>query len=125
MTSEEWVAKGWERHGEDPKGLFAAMPEGIALVTEAKHVGPLSGLLVHVAAEHLGRYEDGVALLDALEQRPAVTPGSPEARAIARSKATLHLARGDRASADAMLDRAATGSGFPAASDRVRALAIA
>ena len=125
MTLEEFVATGWSEHGEDAEGVFARMPEGVALVTEPKHVGPLTGLLVHVAAEHLGKYDEGLALLDRLEKRPVVKAGSEEARAVARSKATLHLARGDRKSADALLARSAEGSRFPAASDRVRALAVA
>jgi hypothetical protein len=125
MTLEEWVAKGWEEHAEDAAAVMARMEEGIGLVTEPKHVGPLSGLLLHVAGEHLGKHDEGLALLDRLERRPAVAAGSAEARAIARSKATLHLARGDRASAETMLARASAGSAFPAASDRVRAFAVA
>src|SRR5262245_26009965 len=125
MTLEEWVGTGWAEHTSDARGVCAGLPAGVALGTEAKHVGPLAALLVHVAAEHLGRYDDGLALLDRLAKTVAVAAGSPEERAVARSKATLHFARGDRASAESALARATKGSGLPAASDRVRALAIA
>jgi hypothetical protein len=77
------IAAAWSRHGKDTKGVAATLPELVARCT-AEHAGALGGLIVHVMGEHLGRWDDGVALCEALPEGPFRT----------RTVATLQLAAG-------------------------------
>jgi hypothetical protein len=125
MTLEEFVSKGWQDHATDAVGVFARLPEGIALVRERAHLPALAGLVVHVAGEHLGRWDDGLALLRPLATLPVWDPATPEAKAVRRAESVLHLCAG-RAEESARLEAAGrSGGALPAASDRIRVLATA
>ena len=125
MTLDDFVSKGWSDHGDDAEGVFARLPEGFALVTELRHLPALAGLIVHVSGEHLGRWHDGVALLERLELLPCFDPQSSVAKQIARSKAVLHRCAGNRAEEERCTAAGLSGGGVPEASDRIRILAIA
>ena len=86
MTLEEFVSKGWSDHGDDAQDVFARFPDGIALVSEAKHLPMLAGLITHVSGEHLGRWDDGVALLDRLVEHRSFDAATPQGKAVLRSK---------------------------------------
>jgi len=120
----DFVAKGWDDHATDAAGVFDRFASGVALVTEPKHVPPFAGLVVHVAGEHLGRWNEGLDLLRRLE-RPPLLAESPEGRALARSKAVLELCAGDRQAAQRSATAARSGASQPFASDLARILAIA
>lgn len=124
MIFSDYIQQAWGRHGDDPAAVLASFEEGLGLVGAASDIIGLSGLVVHVAGEHLGRYNDGARLLDRLGAHPA---GDAESgRAVARGQATLALAAGDPAGA-ARWEDAARGGDLPAASDgaRIRAAAAA
>ena len=104
---------------------MARFPAGVALVTEPRHLAPLAGLVTHVSAEHLGRYADGLALLTAMESRPVFDAKTPEGKSVLRSKAVLHLCAGNRAESARCEAEGGSEGRFPAASDRIRVLAIA
>jgi tetratricopeptide (TPR) repeat protein len=124
MTLDEFVAKGWSDHATDAEGVFRRLPEGLALVTERRHMPPFAGLVVHVAGEHLGRWDEGLALLGSLESLPAWDPATPEGKSVMRSESVLHLCAGRTAEAARCEAAGRSGGGLPAASDRVRVLAI-
>ena len=48
-TLDEFVPRGWREHGDDPQAVFDRFPDGVALVTEARHLPMLANLIVHVA----------------------------------------------------------------------------
>lgn len=121
---DDFVAKGWDDHAGDAAGVFDRFPTGLALVTEAKHVPPFAGLVVHVAGEHLGRWKEGIDLLRRLE-RPPLAAESPEGRSLARSRSVLELCAGDRRAAERSALAGRTGASLPFASDLARILAIA
>lgn len=121
---DTFVSQGWTDHERDSAGVLARLPDALPLVTAPAHVATLTALLVHVAGEHLGRWHEGLALLDRVAALPLVAPGSPEDQAVARGRATLLLCAGDRAAADALLVRAHP-AGLPEASTRARVLAVA
>jgi hypothetical protein len=125
MTFDEFVAKGWQDHADDAAGVFARLPDGIALVTDAKHLPALAALIVHVAGEHLGRWDDGIALLGRLERLPVFDAASPAGKAVKRSQAVLHHCAGDRSAAERALAAGLSGGDTPEASDRIRVLAPA
>ena len=124
MDLAKFVSTGWQKHADDEQGVFDGLPDGVALVTEAKHAPMLAGLVVHVAGEHLGRWNDGLELLGRLEEHAAIAAGSPEWKSLQRSKAVLHHCLGDAAACDALVD-AGRDPDHPKNSGRVRVMAIA
>lgn len=125
MTIDDVVSKGWADHAEDAEGVFGRLQQSLPLVTERKHLPMFANLAVHVSGEHLGRWADGVSLLERLERLPAYDATSPEGKAVARSKAILHFAAGDTPAAERCLAAGKTGGEVPEGSDRARTLAVA
>lgn len=123
-TIDALVQQGWADHERDPEGVLARAREALPRVDAPAHLPALAALVVHVAGEHLGRWDDGLAVLDALAALPVHAPDGPEAQALRRSRAALLLCKGDRAGADSAL-ACAQPADLPPASGRVRALAVA
>lgn len=124
MTLEEFCSKGWQEHATDAAGVMARLPQGVALVTGAKHIPMLAGLVVHVAGEHLGRWNEGLALLGSLERLPFFDPATPDGKSLRRSQAVLHRCAENRTEEERCFAEGRTGGGVPEASDRIRVLAI-
>jgi hypothetical protein len=104
MDIGEFVRDGWQKHGDDEQGVFDSLPEGVKLVSEAKHGPALAGLVVHVAGEHLGRWSDGLHLLAGIEAHPSIENGSAEWQSLQRSKATLHHCAGEAGARDTCIE---------------------
>lgn len=119
MDLDAFVSKGWQDHAGDPAAVFTRLPEGVPLVQTPAHAAALAGLIVHVAGEHLGRWGDGIALLERVRTHPACDPAAPEGRAVARSFAVLSRCAGDGAAEARWLGADASSS------ERVRVLATA
>lgn len=124
MSLEQFVAQGWNDHATDAVGVFDRFAAAVDLVTDRPHLPMLAGLVAHVAGEHLGRYDDGVALLDRIAARRPDDAATPEAKAVVRQQAALHLAAGRRLVSDRFEERARV-PGQPVASNRIRVLAVA
>lgn len=120
MDWQALVGGGWQRHADDAAGVVATLRDALDTTPPADQAPAIAALVVHVAGEHLGRWDDGLALLDRL----AAPAGSAEARAVARSRAVLHRCRGDEAAAAAAVAEA-VGDAFPDASHHARVDAIA
>lgn len=116
---EATVQTGWQDHAKDAAGVLARLPGAIDLVKTPAHALSLAGLVVHVAGEHLGLWDEGIRLVERI--RGLALGDDPAERSLCRSLAILHLCRGDEASAARFL--AAGRSEHPEASDRARVLA--
>jgi hypothetical protein len=125
MTLDDFFSKAMEDHTNDAAGVFARLPEGVALVSEPAHLPRIAHVITHVSGEHLARWADGIALLESLEKLPVFDASTPEGKAVLRQKAVLLRCAGDVDASERMLDAAATGGDVPAASDRIRMLAVA
>jgi hypothetical protein len=122
LTLDTFVAKAWEDHAKAAASVWARLPEALPLVDKAGDLLAVAGIVTHVSGEHLGKWGEGVRLLEGLAGLPVCKAGSPEAKTIARAQAVLHLCAGD----DAAFKRAAAaGSTGADASDRIRILAVA
>ena len=121
---DEFVGSCWNDHATDPSGVFGRFAAGVSLVTEAKHVPPFAGIVVHVAGEHLGRWQEGLDILRVIEGPPLVAE-SAEGRALARSRAVLELCKGDHKAAEKSAFAARSGASQPFASDLARILSVA
>jgi tetratricopeptide (TPR) repeat protein len=124
MTLEEFVSQGLADHADQTEAVFARLPEGVALVTAPEQIPSIAHLVAHVCGEHLGRWDDGIALLERLEQLPVYDATSPSGKAVQRQKAVLHRCAG-RADEEARCFEAARSVDVPEASDRIRVLAVA
>ena len=125
MAMNEFVRQGWADHGKDEEGVFGRLPDGLALVTEAGHLPALAALTVHVGGEHLGRWDESLALLDRMAASEYVEAGSPVDKSLRRSMAILHLCAGREEAFEECLALGISGGDVPVASDRIRVLAIA
>ena len=72
---------------------------------------------MHVAAEHLGRFDDGLAFVEQLCAMPLNDPTTAEGKALSRALAVLHICAGREKEAWRLVGSAAT--------DRARVLAVA
>jgi hypothetical protein len=124
MTVDEFVGKAFEDHADHAEAVFARLPEGIALVSEPRHHPQVAHLVAHVSGEHLGRWGDGIRLLETMEARPGFDPATVEGKAVLRQKAFLHRCAGDP-DGEVRWTRAAHVEKFPEASNRIRVLALA
>jgi len=125
MSLSTFVDEGWRDHADDAEAVMARLPAGLALAATPADLGQLAALAIHVAGEHLGRWDDGVALLEGMRGHAAFDMDVPECRFVVRSIATLHFGAGRRDEADRLLAEAPSGGDRPPASDRVRMLATA
>jgi hypothetical protein len=121
MALAEEIARGWGAHAEDPEGVARQASAWVALA-EPADVPALAGLLLHVLGEHLGDWERGTVVMEALAARHAL--GSPGGDAAHRGLAVFRLCAGDSAGAEALLAKLATGTA-PRNTHEARVLALA
>jgi tetratricopeptide (TPR) repeat protein len=121
-TCKDFVGRGWRDHAEDAAGVMDRFEHGITLVAEASDLPGLAGLIAHVAGEHLGRWQDGLALLDRLATHELC--GEAQTQAIARSQAVLRFCTGDLGGYESAW-RAGHSGEHPERSTRARVLAVA
>src|SRR5512137_1909588 len=88
------LQQAWERHADDPAAVAAQLAgDALAAVRNAAQVSALASLVHHVHGEHLARWAEGRALLQALGEHPAA---DDEGRAaVRRCAASLALCAGD------------------------------
>jgi len=123
-TTEQLIQQGWADHADDAPGVLARLDGGVDAVDAPGPVPALAALIVHVAGEHLGRWAEGLALLDRLAARPAAADPAA-AQAVRRARATLRLCAGEAEAAEADLSAGHPGGDRPLASTRARVLAVA
>lgn len=123
MTMQDFVSAGWKDHGDDAEAVFERFGQGLELVESSADALSLSALVVHVAGEHLGRWDEGLELLKSLEAHESCADDDTRA-ALLRSRAVLHHCAGQTAERDACLTDGRDPA-RPAASSQVRVWAIA
>lgn len=95
MSFTDFVTHAWDEHASQPAVVAQRLAtEGLTLVAEPAHVAPLAQLMHHVFGEHLGRWDDGLAALQALAAHPVCAAGGPGAQAVQRCRASLALCAG-------------------------------
>jgi len=98
-SSENFVAefldKAWTEHADDPSGVADRLNSVIPLLRDDGQLADLARLAQHVFGEHLGRWSEGVAFLDALRRHSVLRPGESAELLIQRLRASLALAAGD------------------------------
>jgi hypothetical protein len=111
MSVEAELQQAWKDHGGDPEAVALRLDD-LCARAGAGEVPAVAGLVVHVLAEHLGRYDEADERLTQLARHG-------ESEALLRSRAVLRLCRGE--DAEILLDA----FGAPRATHEARILAIA
>jgi tetratricopeptide (TPR) repeat protein len=125
MDAAAFVSENFAVHGDQPEAVFSRLPEGIALVADAKDLPGMSHLVCHVSGEHLGRWDEGLELLSRLERLPVFDAAAPTGKAVRRQMAVLHRCAGRLAESERIFEQSLAGGNLPVASDRIRLLALA
>jgi hypothetical protein len=114
-----FLTTAWNDHAADCEGVAKRLPQGLTLIETAEDIPPFVNLAVHVLGEHLGRWDDGLTLLDNVAAIKCCAKETEASRAVLRSKAILFLCKGDIAKAEE-LGAAAHSAPWPAASTLIR-----
>ena len=94
MTFEQFIASAWDEHAEQPLQVAERLAAAIERVDDAARVEPFARLVVHVFGEHLGQWQRGIGLLEAL-RTASVSDAAPAANAaLTRGIAVLRHAGG-------------------------------
>lgn len=93
MDFDSFLNQAWDEHATHATTVAERLAaQGPARVIEEAQVVPLANLVHHVYGEHLGRWAEGLALLQQLAAHPACTGTAVEA--LARFQASLALSEG-------------------------------
>jgi len=90
------VDAGWNDHAERPAEVAERLAGAIGVIAGTDDALAFARLAAHVYGEHLGRFDDGIALLERIAALPVAMPDAPAA-ALRRHVATLRFASGDAA----------------------------
>ncbi len=63
---DQFVKKAWADHAEQPAQVAARLAAALPDIREPARIAPYVRLVGHVHGEHLGRWDEGVALLETL-----------------------------------------------------------
>ena len=94
MTFEQFIATAWDEHADAPQQVAERLAASIERVDIAARVEPFARLVVHVFGEHLGHWQRGIALLEALRPAASGEAGAAASAALARGIAVLRHAGG-------------------------------
>jgi tetratricopeptide (TPR) repeat protein len=114
---ESLVQQGWSDHERDSAGVLERLGSALGRIVSSAEIPPVAALLTHVAGEHLGRWDDGLALLDRIAALPVHDASNPDGQALARSRAVLLLCSDRRSRAFEIIP--------DSPSARIRVLAVA
>ena len=95
------VAAGWADHADRPDEVAARLAASLPGIATSDDALAVARLAAHVYGEHLGRWSDGVALIEAIAALPPCA-GDATAAGLRRHVAMLRFAGGDRASVDGL-----------------------
>jgi hypothetical protein len=114
VNFSEFMEKAWSDHAIQSLQVSMRIESAFQFIEQSDQLPAMAHLVTHVFGEHLGRWDEGIRLLNELKRVPAYDPAGENAQAVARFIASLELAGGKRASV-ADLSK----------SDQIRVLAIA
>jgi len=73
MTVDTLLATAWDDHGDRPHDVAARLAGSLWMVDSPEQIPPFAHLLTHVLGEHLGQWQRGIGLLEALRAcRPSM-----------------------------------------------------
>lgn len=97
MVFDDFIKQGWNDHGDRAPEVAERLASSSGLIKTAADISAFAKLVTHVYGEHLGRWSDGIALLESLRGLPAWDAAPAAAGAVAGGIAVLRCASGDGA----------------------------
>jgi hypothetical protein len=94
VSFDAFIESAWTDHADHPDAVAMRLEQSLALVEAPTQIPAYVRLVTHVFGEHLGQWQRGIALHDALRRAAAGDDGTGTA-AIARGIATLRYGSGD------------------------------
>ncbi len=91
MTFEEYQEQAWTNHATDAATVASGFTTAMTLVETSAQIEQFMVLVTHVMGEHLGRWNDGIEILQQLQKHPKFVSGSETEKAGLRSIAILKL----------------------------------
>jgi len=91
---DTFIQTAWADHAEQPERVAQRLQEALAWLDEPERTLPFVRLVTHVFGEHLARWDDGVALLEATRQRTGWQGSAAEEGAVLRGVAVLEYGAG-------------------------------
>jgi hypothetical protein len=98
MNFNELIEKAWNEHASHSEEVATRLEPGFLLIEQSGQIPAMAHLVTHVMGEHLGRWDEGVRLLNQLQRVPANDRKAENEQVIERSIASLELAGGKRTS---------------------------
>jgi len=92
---DEFLETAWNDHADDAPAVAERLARALEAIIAPEHVAPYARIVTHVYGEHLGRYGDGVALLEQLRTLAAQDGSAAATDAVARGIAVLRYCGGD------------------------------
>ncbi len=95
MNFDSYINQAWSDHAHHTEKVAKEFMTAAALVESSDQLIQLIGLITHVMGEHLGRWEEGISLLQSLQRHTQQLANAESERAILRSIASLRLGSGE------------------------------
>lgn len=92
---DTFLESAWADHADAPESVAVRLRDVFTRLCRPQDVAPLGRLVAHVFGEHLGRFGEGVSLLERLAFHPAARDQAAAQLVIARLLLALRFARGD------------------------------
>ena len=97
MSLDAFLQAAWAEHADHPQVVADRLAASVHLVQLPADVRPFAGLVAHVYGEHLGQWQQGIAVLDLVRRAPGFDGSTAADEPLARWIATLRYAGGDAA----------------------------
>ncbi len=92
---DAFIEQAWNEHGDRPAEVADRLGMSLHLIDSPDHIAQYARLVAHVCGEHLGHWQRGIDLLNALRGLRGFDGGGTCAGAVTRGIATLRYAGGD------------------------------
>jgi hypothetical protein len=95
MTFDAFIQTAWSDHADRPEEVADRLAAALDQVQAPEQIIPFARIATHVFGEHLGQWQRGIGVLQALRGVPAFVVDSDGAAVVNRSIAALRYCGGD------------------------------
>src|SRR5947207_11089700 len=88
---DAFLDAAWADHGDHPDAVAQRLSGSLSVIGSAAQIAPYARLVAHVYGEHLGRFDEGIALLESMRSLACYDVGVVDAM-LQRNVAVLRFA---------------------------------
>lgn len=67
MTFKDYHSEAWKIHQDQTQKVYSEFEQNFSLAQTTEEITSLGNLILHVTGEHLGKWQDGIALIEKLK----------------------------------------------------------